>query len=384
MQPTCDPTSAFVVCGPVSAGNRMTAAALVRGGCSGEATAFHEWPYNCCMPRGPEDDPLPCLIRHLPFEGCPSVDDQLRARGYAPKYVYVVRDRTAHVASARRLGHFPDAACETIIRRGIIGMLRANYFELFPAEALMLGGNQAAAALCARMGLATDTSAPVVVDRIERQFENTDWKYWELCWRGDHGFYPVDTSISPYNDQYFEKYVKYSKTDLGVALTAARVGLVKKYWDGPVLDFGIGCGSFIDAHGCATGFDICPAAIKWLCDRSLFDDPWHDQRSVDVVTFWDSLEHVLEIDLLLERVNKYAFVSMPIFADYSDVCSSKHFRTDEHYWYFTRNGFVRFMGDRGFKLVLEDNFETRIGRESIGTFVFMRVGRGEMRYGRIQ
>lgn len=42
------------------------------------------------------------------------------------------------------------------------------------------------------------------------------------------------------------------------------------------------------------------------------------------------------------------------------------------------------MGDRGFKLVLEDNFETRIGRESIGTFVFMRVGRGEMRYGRIQ
>lgn len=373
MSVTCDPRAAFVVCGPVSAGNRMTAAVLVRGGCSGEATAWHEWAYNSRMPEGPDVDPLPCLIRHAPFDGYPSVDDRLRASGYSPTYIYAVRDRTANTASAIRLGYDAARLRSDVARRTLLGALRADSFELFPVESLMLGGNAAAAALCARHGLDTSTRAPIIVDRIERSFDNTDWKYWQLSWRGDHGFYPVDPRQWPYDCAYFDKYLGYAETEMGRALTRARLDLVRRYWDGPILDFGIGCGAFVEAHGNAKGFDVNPAAVDWLLERGRFDDPWRDGFRANVMTFWDSLEHVLEIDRLLDRVDRYAFVSIPIFDSYGDVCASRHFRIDEHYWYFTHNGFIRYMRERGFSLIHANSMETRLGRESIETFVFERV-----------
>lgn len=373
MQPTCPPNAAFVVCGPVSAGNRMVAAALIRGGCSGEATAYHAWSYNCRMPVDAYSDPRPCLIRHNPFEGYPTIDDQLRAAGFAPRYIYVIRDRTANVASSVRHGHSIDKVGKDVVRRNLSGMLRAEYFELFPSESLMLGGDVAAASLCARLGLSTDTTAPIVVDRVARSFENTDWKYWELRWFGDYGFYPVDRASWPYDDSYFAKYEIYATTDIGAKLTRMRVDLVRKYWRGPVVDFGIGAGTFVTAHGDARGYDVCPAAVRWLDERGLFENPWLDGFRTPVMTFWDSLEHELELDRLLARVDQYVFVSIPIFGNYDDVCRSKHFRIDEHYWYFTRHGFIEYMKERGFHLVYDDKSETTVGRDSIGTFVFSRV-----------
>lgn len=375
MSPQCDPQTAFVVCGPVSAGNRLTAAVLIRGGCSGEATAFHEWEYNNRMPEGPDIDPLPCIIRHNPFCDYPSINDKLLASGYLPKYIYVVRDLTANTASVLRQGHSLLKTPSNVIRQNLYGMLKSDNFEVFPVESLMLNGNKAAAALCARHGLKTNTQDPIIVDRVERDFNNTDWKYFELSWFGDHGFYPVNPADWPYDDNYFNKYVDYANTSIGKELTQFRVDLVRKYFDesSPLLDFGIGCGSFIEAFGNALGYDINYAAVKWLKDRNIYMDPWPDDVAIDAVTFWDSLEHVLEIDKLLSRINKFAFISMPIFKNYDDVISSHHFRINEHYWYFTRHGFINYMDKRGFRLVYDNNMETKLGRHSINTFVFMRA-----------
>ena len=51
---------------------------------------------------------------------------------------------------------------------------------------------------------------------------------------------------------------------------------------------------------------------------------------------------------------------------------SKHFRPKEHYWYFTRQGFIDYMKQFKFKLFEIRNDEIAIGREDIVTFVFKR------------
>ena len=66
------------------------------------------------------------------------------------------------------------------------------------------------------------------------------------------------------------------------------------------------------------------------------------------------------------------FVSIPVFKDMPHVLRSKHFRPDEHYWYFTGLGFVLYMLRHGFHLIAVDDFETRIGREDIMSFAFIK------------
>jgi len=71
-------------------------------------------------------------------------------------------------------------------------------------------------------------------------------------------------------------------------------------------------------------------------------------------------------------VRKWLFVSLPIFRDAEHVLRSKHFRPQEHVWYFSRDGLIYAMKQCGFDLVSESNVETELGREDIGTFAFKR------------
>lgn len=189
--------------------------------------------------------------------------------------------------------------------------------------------------------------------------------------RGEVGFYPVDPG-GVYDDAYFEEYVRRAGTPVGLALNEARVALVRKWaGDGSVVDVGVGAGAFILAHGPRTrGYDVNPRAIRWLLDCGLWWDPY--QADPDNATFWDSLEHIERPEALLARVRFHAFVSIPIFEGPDHAARSKHFKPREHYWYFTRNGFVRFMESCGFCLLEENRMETELGREDIGTFAFRR------------
>ena len=51
-------------------------------------------------------------------------------------------------------------------------------------------------------------------------------------------------------------------TDLGRELTAARVRLVSRHYDGPLLDVGIGAGQFVEARPNTCGFTPVPRACK--------------------------------------------------------------------------------------------------------------------------
>lgn len=189
------------------------------------------------------------------------------------------------------------------------------------------------------------------------------------------GYLPVDEIIGDkqvYDRAYFDKYVFYSQTDMGRALTAARVALVNKYCKGHVIDIGIGCGQFVEERNKTgfktTGTDINPIAIEWLKERNL----WGINDWPTSLTFWDSLEHFKDPSYLINGTDNFIFVTIPIFENYNHIARSKHFRPDEHYLYFNHHGFVSYMWNLGFRMVEFNNMEETLGREDVTTYVFKR------------
>jgi hypothetical protein len=156
-------------------------------------------------------------------------------------------------------------------------------------------------------------------------------------------------------------------------LTHLRFDLVLKHCPdivGGLVDIGIGGGAFCDlAH--AEGWDVDPRALNWLRE----DDNLWDQDEIEVMTFWDSFEHIQCQGDLLEKVivGGFVFISTPIYGDQAHALSSKHFKPNEHLWYYTNRGLKITMAESGFKFVDQNRMEESVGREDIGTYVFERV-----------
>lgn len=189
------------------------------------------------------------------------------------------------------------------------------------------------------------------------------------------GYFPV--SERTYDQAYFDKYAGYATTELGHTLSQARVDFVARHYPHLLLDVGIGCGDFIAARNKACGaaltfgYDINPAGIAWLKQRALWFDPFA-VSGFPALSLWDVLEHIKDFRPLLNRCMGWLFVSLPIFRNAEHILGSRHFRPDEHYWYFTRDGLVAVMTDFGFDLAAESKMETLAGREDIGSFAFRR------------
>lgn len=187
------------------------------------------------------------------------------------------------------------------------------------------------------------------------------------------GFLPIEVAPSEvYDDDYFEKYVGYANTEQGRAITAARCALVRRHAGYvPLCDIGIGCGSFVESHPSALGFDVNPGGVSWLVKRGLYADPYF--RKFDALTFWDALEHIAEPAPLLANAREWVFVSAPIVPGNGPPSPDwKHYRPTEHCHYWTHSGFIGWMAGFGFSLVESSSMETELGRSDIGTFVFRR------------
>jgi hypothetical protein len=178
---------------------------------------------------------------------------------------------------------------------------------------------------------------------------------------------------SIYDARYWANYEERALSPIAVALNQHRVDLVNR-WVGPdaeVCDIGIGCGTFIETRGAHTlGYDVNPLGVEWLEARNLWMDPYAFR--VPTVTFWDAIEHIHDPAALLANVERFAFISVPIFADARDVLASKHYKPQEHIWYWTRDGLIRWMARQGFDCVEHGTPESLIGRENIHSFVFRR------------
>lgn len=181
-----------------------------------------------------------------------------------------------------------------------------------------------------------------------------------------------------YDRKYFEHYKQLEGSAIATALNNARCAMLARHataGEASVLDFGAGCGTFVKqaiSWGYeAKGFDVIPETIQLLQEMGAFAS---SAREFDVVTFWDSLEHVEEPEIAFRRIRKGALVlvAVPIIADIADVRSSKHYKPGEHLYYWTRDGFVSWMGLWGFRLLEESSHEVDAGRECIGAFAFRR------------
>lgn len=200
-----------------------------------------------------------------------------------------------------------------------------------------------------------------------------------LVWMPERGVGYFEVEGAQYDAAYFAQYERLGDTDMGAALNRHRVQLVKAWAsrEAQLLDVGVGSGTFLEhwnaspAEHLGGGFDVNPAAVAWLKERGwwwgdLYARPW------DTLTFWDSLEHIREPSLALAQAATWAFVAVPIFTGPDHVLASRHYKPSEHYWYWTRRGFVRFAESCGFDVVDIRATETALGRDGIESFVLRR------------
>jgi hypothetical protein len=179
-----------------------------------------------------------------------------------------------------------------------------------------------------------------------------------------------------YGASYFAECVRRANTDIGHRLNAIRLALTERYCT-KLLDFGIGSGAFIEASRLpALGFDINPLGVLWLSERLKFVDVIRCgvPRDVDGVTLWDVLEHMPEPIAFLKIIpaGVVVFTSLPVLTDIGRVKESKHYKPNEHLWYFTDAGFCGFVERLGFEILEVSDAETLAGRDGVKTFVFRR------------
>lgn len=215
--------------------------------------------------------------------------------------------------------------------------------------------------------------------RVTNPVEAMRWACETFVWAPElgQGYFPVREQ--PYDAAYFDKYVEYARTPLGRAITAERIALVRRHLlAGSICDVGIGCGDFVTAMSQqaplwdVSGFDINPAGVEWLVSHRRYRNPWVDP--FNALTFWDALEHIPEVATLLKNATGWVFCSLPIVpGDGPPRMDWKHLRKDEHCWYWTRAGLIRWMDAQGFECVEHNDAETLLGREDVESFAFRRV-----------
>lgn len=180
-----------------------------------------------------------------------------------------------------------------------------------------------------------------------------------------------------YDARYLANYDAYAVGPIADALNTGRCAMLARHASAgaTVLDVGAASGQFVrQARSCgfaAMGFDVIPEAVKRLRTAGQYAD---NPGGFDVVTMWDSLEHMDEPEHWLGRVRKggLLIVAIPVFESLRNVRESKHYKPGEHLVYWAAQGFIEWMALYGFRLIETSAHETDAGRDSIGAFAFCR------------
>ena len=182
-----------------------------------------------------------------------------------------------------------------------------------------------------------------------------------------HLFQSIKTGPMPdYSEQYSKtRYDTYSTTD---KMSELRYEIIKKHIGNvnSVFDFGYGNGSFLkycyDLGIDCYGYDISDYPLK--SGIQVVQDP--DSVEVDVMTFFDSIEHLDMPNLhefLQSKKTKYFVISVPW---YHESCGDdwfmnwKHRRENEHFHHFDSSGLISLLTDINCKIIHVGNDEDKI------------------------
>lgn len=217
------------------------------------------------------------------------------------------------------------------------------------------------------------------MDRLIKRFDSFIDRDLALCeHRGVAYQHDMRRQVA-YDSSYLSKCEAYAGSEIASEVNRGRCELIKRHLLGgeaSLIDVGCGTGDFMrefqrrNLDFKVGGFDVIPEVVAELRAQERFCDDFRR----DVVTLWDSIEHMPAPEIVLKRVQRGALlcVSVPVFESLRDIRASKHYRPGEHLYYWTSQGFIDWMSLYGFRLLEASDHEVRAGRESIGAFAFRR------------
>lgn len=196
--------------------------------------------------------------------------------------------------------------------------------------------------------------------------------------RPGHWHQTTRTGPGPtYSTEYMSYYDRIRSTDM----SAIRYKLIEDYIGDvkSVCDFGYGNGSFLEY--CSNigvektyGYDVSDYPVPYGSNRVNSVD----EIDVDVVTFFDSIEHIEDPnldDFLSNLKTKHVVISVPWFHEHlalwfvgpemTDLQSPwfkswKHRKPNEHFHHFDVHGLVGLLDAAGFTVVHVGNEEDQI------------------------
>jgi hypothetical protein len=133
------------------------------------------------------------------------------------------------------------------------------------------------------------------------------------------------------------------------------------------MDVGYGNGDFLlcckDSIKHLYGNDIqpaypLPAGISFVEDIA--------KQEVEVITFFDSLEHFPDIEFVKDLKCSYAVISLPWCVNGLDdnwFENWKHRKPDEHLYHFTEKSLESFMKRQGFEMINFCNIEDKVRQD---------------------
>ena len=175
-----------------------------------------------------------------------------------------------------------------------------------------------------------------------------------------------------YDRSYEIRYSRYAKTVRGHNIQNLRYDTILRHIPNNVssyrlLDFGCGVGNFLERINNgggikAKGFDVNPYS-KHSDIEVLFG-------GYDIVTFWDSLEHLNNPrQVILGLGPEYLFICTPSVDDWDgelrDLTSWRHYMPSEHCHYFGEKSLTKLLLSCDYK-VLEVNYNESKERNSGG------------------
>lgn len=182
----------------------------------------------------------------------------------------------------------------------------------------------------------------------------------------DGVIYQVDRTPFDYTDGYnnylnkikeLSKYNSYSR--LGYI-----IGSIGKVPDS-ILDVGYGIGDFLEA--CVQipnryGHDISGYPIP---DGCIFMESMLS-RHYEVITFFDSLEHMDDIEFVKDLQCNYVCISVPNCHYFNDewFTNWKHRKPNEHLWHFNEDSLKSFMKRMGYTCINTCNIEDTIRKNN--------------------
>lgn len=169
-----------------------------------------------------------------------------------------------------------------------------------------------------------------------------------------------DVTKFEYDVNYVENsYNTYG--ELGMRMSYLRYGFMigsLGFIPKKILDVGYGNGDFLsvckNTIDTCYGYDVSGYKIPNGC---LFTESLDVE--VDVITFFDSLEHFDDISFVKDLKTKYLLISVPWCHNLSDewLLNWKHLRPNEHIYHFSEISLKNFMDENNFELINFVNLE---------------------------